>query len=196
MGFRRKSAVILAGAGIILALAAVPARAAGPTYEICASDNSECYNAWGGGRYIATYSPGSWDNNFVTQFIAGRCQAGSIYTTAGCPLSGTPAGLAIFQVKDLNNGYCAADLNGDPNNAYTEDTGWCNDPNTGYGGSWGTVKIMQGSTACPNASWGAVSVHWSTSWSNLRYESYAGSGNGQQFYENIASGVCMQLING
>jgi hypothetical protein len=156
----------------------------------------ECFNAWNGGPYVKTYTPNVTNDNFTRQFIHGRCNS-TIYTTTNCPLPGTPAGLAIDQIEYLNHpGECVADLNGSSGDAHTSAFGKCNDPNTGFGGDYGTVFVENNCTPNPFLSY--VSVHWSTNWgSGARFLGYNGSGgNGNQFWQNLtASGNTVCFVN-
>jgi len=149
--FRNRIAALLvagvAATGLAVGVGVAPAQAV--TDQICdrlnqnGTPDGECLNAWNGGPYVKSYTPNVTNDNFGWQFIKGRCQAGSIYTTTNCPLPGTPAGHAIFQIRYLNHpGECVGNLNGNAGDAHASAFDKCNDPNTGFGGDYGTVYIQ------------------------------------------------------
>lgn len=187
------AAAVLAPATVIVA-AAAPAFAT-PTFEIC-NTNGYCLNARNGGPYVQTWSAGQNNNNFVVQYIEGRCARGSELTTANCPWAGTPAGIPIFQFYYLSTGNCAGDFNNDPNMAELSAFDACNSTTSGTGGAYGTVQLQwQGS--CASGYWAAINVHSSSGWgSGTRFVSDGGhSGNGYLYYANVISGLCLALRN-
>jgi len=186
--------IIGAIAGIILALGAVsglglPATVAQATsYQIC-DISLACLNAWNGGPYVNTYGPNTRNDNFHIQPIAGRCRAGSDYTTANCPYSGVPGGLLIVQIQYLNNpGDCLGDFNGLSGSARASAFDACNNPNTGSGGSYGTVFFEYvPSAGCPPGHFQLYSFHWQNGGLN-----YPGAGNDQPWYLNTTTPDCVQ----
>jgi hypothetical protein len=199
MRFRR-----LAFAGTILAALAVPgavAVTASPAgavaNQICDGSSQQpagdCFNEWGGGAYVKSYTPNVSNDNFHTQAIAGRCQAGSVFTTANCPISGVPAGLVIVQFVYQNTGKCVGDLGNNSGDAHASGSVTCNDPGTGFGGGYGTVHV--GTSCTDNTFTAFANAHWSSNWtSGVRYTGYSPKGStGQQFWLNQAGGDSQSL---
>jgi hypothetical protein len=178
-----------------LALTAPPAGAV--AHQLC--DNSsphKCLNAWNGGPLVKTYAPDVNNDNFDWQPVKGRCQAGSALTTANCPLPGTPAGELIVQIQYFNNPTaCIGDnANNSGDAKAAEVAGFCNNTNTGTGGAWGSLFIIDTQTTCAPGYQPFLNVHWSNSWNDARWLGYPGSPvNGTQWFLNTASdnNACM-----
>jgi hypothetical protein len=100
-----------------------------------------CLNAWSGGPYVKSFGIGyGTANNSFQKVGVNRCHNGD-YTTSGCPGTGDPAGLYIFQIKDTNNGKCISNSPGNGNLAYL---GKCNATEyPGGGGDNGTLFISK-----------------------------------------------------
>jgi hypothetical protein len=185
-------------AGVILVLGTVfgleiPATVAHASGHAAICDSLfECLNAWNGGPYVNTYGPSAYNDHFLIQPIAGRCKSGSDYTTPNCPFSGVPGNLLIIQIEYYNNpGNCLGDLNGDPGNARASAFDACNDPNTGFGGSYGTVfyelpPTGREPTGCFAGWYDFESFHWQ---GGGLY--YSGSGNDRPYYLNVNPASCM-----
>jgi len=183
--------IIRSVAGVILALGmvfglGVPATVAhASSYSQVCDSFLKCLNAWNGGPYVNTYGVDTPNDNFLVEPIAGRCKAGSDYTTPNCPFSGVPGNLLIVQIAYQNNpGNCLGDLNGDSGDARAGAFDACNNVNTGYGGSYGTVFYEAPPTgrepaSCPLGFYDFDSLHWPGG--GL---SYPGSGNDRPWYLN------------
>ena len=149
---------------------AAPVSGGSDPHQICSVYTNgtidECLNNWGHAYgYVESYAPNAANNNFVVEGVD-RCGNGD-YTTSGCPVSGVPAGLFIYQIAygdELSD--CIANLGG--NSPYAAD-GLCNGSN-GYGGSDGTLEIAYYGS-CPSGTNLAINVYWtgqSGGWSQTR----------------------------
>jgi len=156
--------VLGVGLTIVPAASAAPARtpqvgaraAAQDPHEVCSVSGGapfECLNNWNDAySFVAAYSPGAANNSFVVEGVD-RCGNGD-YTTSGCPVSGVPAGLFVYQIAYGNNtGKCIAEGNGGEAVA-----GTCNG-SSGYGGSVGTVEIAYHGS-CPSGTNTGINVYW------------------------------------
>jgi hypothetical protein len=188
------AAALALSSGMAFATAS-PAGAVQP--ETCATTNTApvqpafaCLNAWSGGPLVKTEDPGTSNENFTIERVAGRCAAGSQLTTSGCPIAGIPAGFLIVQIR--HGSQCVDDLNGSSTDAHVGSTGTCNNVNTGQGGSFGTIYVY-GTPGCPTSSFPLWSAKWSTSWPNsMGGLNYNGGGPGQQFWQNVHNvGACL-----
>jgi hypothetical protein len=179
-------AVLVAGAAVSVT-GATPAGAF--QQEICQANaalNPEfpCLNAWNGGPYVKSYSPGVSNENFAEQDVFNRCESGSALTTNGCPIAGIPAGYLIVQLR-YSNGQCVGDLNGASGDAHAALT-TCNNPNTGQGGAYGTIFVAR-ATSCSNGD-GYWNAHWSSNWNgSLGGLRISGNTNGSQFWLNVSN---------
>ena len=171
---------------------AIPNAYANSTPQLCEHGGSppvggECLNLWGGAGgtgLVKTFGPGVANDQVTVQPINGRCQTGSDLTTLNCPYNGVPSGLTIVQFVDVA-GQCIGDNGGANGDAKAGGFDGCNNVNTGFGGGYGTVFFVEQST-CP-VGWNIfINFHWQ--WGILNY---GGSGNGQQWYLNNASGDCL-----
>jgi hypothetical protein len=185
-------------AGAILALGTVlglgPATAANAQsgYQIC-DISFTCLNAWNGGPYVNTYSPAVSNDNFELQPIYDRCETGSDLTTPNCPYSGVPGGFLIVQIEYLNDpGNCLGDFNGLSTDARAGAFDTCNNPSSGYGGSYGTVffeynAVVDGQATCPPGHFQLYSFHWQYAGLN-----YPGAGNDEPWYLNTYPLDCLE----
>lgn len=193
MKFRRTKRLVLGAALLALPLGAALASPAGAVAnQLCdQSSHTECLNAYNGGILVKTYSPNVSNDNFNWQLVDGRCQSGTPYTTANCPLSGTPAGELIVQLKYYNlSNQCVGDNTNDSGDAKAGiGPGFCNSTTTGTGGAWGSLFIIDTTAGCSGDYNAFVNVHWSGSWGHPAWLGYAGNPvNGTQWYLNNASG--------
>jgi hypothetical protein len=67
---------------------------------------SQCMNDWNNAGTVKTYTPGVTNNDYEFDYIYGLCKAGSDQSTAGCPITGIPAGYVIFSYYDPRTGKC------------------------------------------------------------------------------------------
>jgi hypothetical protein len=178
------SAVLLA-LGLGLALSS-PAGAV--AHQLCdVSSSTQCLNAWNGGPLVKTYSPNFTNDNFDWQPVKGRCSSANAYTTANCPIAGTPAGLLIVQIQYFNNSTaCVGDnANSQFDAKAAEVAGFCNNTVTGTGGAWGSLFIIEPGGGCPSGNYTFVNVHWSSNWGSRVWLGYPGNPvNGTQWYLN------------
>jgi hypothetical protein len=127
--------------------------------------NPACLNGWGGGSALKVYSHNVFNDNFVYDFVSGRCNSGHT-TTANCPISGVPAGLDIVQIKETyvaNGTYeCVGDTGGASGSALAETFDICNNDQTGFGGDYGTLFVLFPGS-CPSPATALMNVHWSSS---------------------------------
>jgi hypothetical protein len=147
-----------------IGLSATPAYA--QQNEVCTVSigglaESPCLNAWNGGPYLETYSPGASNEDFQLQTVD---RNGTIYS----------------QIKYLPYGTCVGDGNGGSStDARAVMTDACNGAN-GYGGSYGTLFLLEPGGCV--FGWGLYNVHWGG------YLNYAGFpnnvGNGVPWYLN------------
>jgi hypothetical protein len=165
------SAALVLGGGLTLIATAAPAQA--QSFEEQCDDSGVCLNLWNGGPYVQTYGGTTGNNNISIQWLPGR-------------------GAGYFQLVNNVEGYpnCLGDFNGEQGDARIGGFDTCNNPNTGYGGSWGTVFYMVRSN-CPPGAGGLVpemymSAHWPGGAIN-----HPGSGNNQPWYENSSPGDCL-----
>lgn len=149
----------LASASKPLTIRTEPAHRSDPN-EICSVDANglldECLNNWNNAYgAVRSYAPGVANNSFVVEGVD-RCGHGD-YTTSGCPVSGAPAGLFVYQIAYGNNrSDCIATQSTSTSNAVA---GKCNGSN-GYGGSYGTLFIAV-HDGCPFSSTNAaINVFW------------------------------------
>ncbi len=189
------AAALLLSAG--LAIISTSASADSGT-QICGTQ--KCLNLWNGGPGLKTYSSGVVNDNYIEQFVKGRCIAGSWKTTANCPISGVPAGLDIVQISETHvangNFHCVGDQNGDTTQADAESFDACNNLNTGQGGDYGTLFVMSDAAGCQANLGEFTNVHWSSNWSGGRRWLDANmGGNGNQFFLNTTNSRCYQLSN-
>lgn len=177
---KRKILLTLAALGLGgLVLGVAPAVLAAPTSQICSSGTALCYNAWNGGILVKTEAPGPQNNNFDMVVLG--------HTTAGNPIPGVPAGLAIVDFPYLNvSGECVTDNTNDPNDAKMGVT-----PGTCNGVGWGSRFVLDGS-GCPAGFFKMINVHWSGNWATRAGVSWSGSGNGNQIFLNTPNtGKCL-----
>src|SRR5580765_1751084 len=101
--------MLLATTGLATVATTSPAGAV--AHQLCDNGPTDkCLNAWDGGSLVKTFDPNAANDNFDYQPVKGRCQSGTAFTTANCPLSGTPAGLLIVQIQYFNvSGSCIGD---------------------------------------------------------------------------------------
>lgn len=184
-------AVIILTLGTVLGLGPATVANAQSGYEICGT--FVCLNAWNGGPYVDTYSPGVTNDNFELQPIDGRCQTGSDLTTANCPYSGVPGGLLIVQIEYLNDpGNCLGDFNGLSTDARAGAFDACNSTSSGTGGSYGTVffeynAVVDDQATCPPGSFQLYSFHWQDAGLN-----YTEPENGSPWYLNSYPLECVE----
>ncbi len=165
-------------------------RAAAPDpHEVCSISSGapfECLNNWNAMyTFVAAYNPGAANDSFIVEGV-NRCGNGD-YTTSGCPVSGVPAGLFVYQIAYGNNtSKCIAAGSGGEAVA-----GTCNG-STGYGGSTGTLEIAY-HDSCPSGTNAGVNVYYTGGaggWSHaegLYWES--GIGHFVFLNESLSSGV-------
>lgn len=177
------------GIGTTATANAAPVHHGSDPYEICSLDPSngalnECLNNWNNAYgAVKSYAPFAANNSFVVEGVD-RCGNGD-KTTSGCPVSGAPAGLFVYQIAYGNNTSACikTDSSGDAV------AGTCNGSN-GYGGSNGTLFIAYHNSTCVASSANAaINVYWTGrdgGWSH-GVGIYWQEGNGDQVYLNIAA---------
>jgi hypothetical protein len=144
----------------------------------------QCLNNWNGADgYVKTYSSGVANDAFIVQGVD-RCGNGD-HTTYGCPISGVPSGLFIYQIEfGDGSGYCiGTDASG---NALSTT---CNNPNNGYGGGNGTLEVAYNDGTCPSGTNAAINVYWTNKnggWSAIRGISWPTNSDGTQVILNGA----------
>ena len=95
------------GIGTTATANAAPVHHGSDPYEICSLDPSngalnECLNNWNNAYgAVKSYAPFAANNSFVVEGVD-RCGNGD-KTTSGCPVSGAPAGLFVYQIAYGNN---------------------------------------------------------------------------------------------
>jgi hypothetical protein len=162
-----------------------------------------CLNNWSGSGDIDSGNPGAPNGNFYYQGV-NRCNNGD-YTTAGCPITGVPKGLFIYQYVDGNNGKCVGtDTTEGSGGRYGTaiETG-CNE--TGYpgtGGGTGTIQVSNGeSNGCPGSSVADLNSYWTNfnggvsdpSWIQIN----GVAGDAVILKDNIGTdGECLQQFSG
>ncbi len=147
------------GAGITATANAAPVRSGSDPHQVCSvyanGTLDECLNNWNDAYgYVESYAPNAANNSFVVEGVD-RCGNGD-YTTSGCPVSGVPAGLFVYQIAYGNElSDCIANLG--ETYPYAAD-GICNGSN-GYGGWPGTLEIADHGS-CPSGTNVAINVYW------------------------------------
>ena len=167
-----------------IAATTVPAHAA-LGIQIC---DNKCLNGWNGGSVLKTYDPNVFNDNFVLDFVSGRCQSGSFLTTANCPISGVPAGLDIVQIKETyvanGNNECVGDYQDMSGRADAETFDVCNNDQTGFGGDYGTIFVL--GTDCGSQSWELFNSHFSSNFGTGRRDLGSDfNSDGNQIYLNV-----------
>lgn len=182
------------GIGITAPANAVPVHHGSDPDQICSVNPNgtldECLNNWNDAYgYVKSYAPFVANNSFVVEGVD-RCGNGD-YTTSGCPVSGVPADLYVYQIAYGNN---TNDCIATNSHGYAV-AGACNGSN-GYGGSVGTLFISYHagcSFAITNV---AINVYWTGrdgGWSNAAGIWWA-QGNGNEvalYFPLAASPLCL-----
>jgi hypothetical protein len=199
---RVKRFLVIASAILVGLLAFAKPASANVPHQIC-DDNGYCLNDWNGyAQYVRVYQNGVINNYFEVQYID-LCNGGDKvldgqdgvycpFSLAHQDLDATENGNLIFQIVDENTGYCVGDAPGQSPNAY--ETG-CNTVDTGTGGGYGTVWVLD-PTGCGGGGYNSyVSRQWSDSSNTLLYLSYeTGDTNGSYIQLNTAypAGTCLR----
>jgi len=182
--------LVLSGAAMTATASAAPVRGGSDPHQVCSVYTNgtldECLNNWNHAYgYVESYAPGAANNNFIVEGVD-RCGNGD-YTTSGCPVSGVPAGLFIYQIAyGDEQSDCIANLGG--NSPYAAD-GLCNGSN-GYGGSYGTLEIAYHGS-CPAGTNIAINVYWTGKnggWSHA-VGIWWQQGNGDLVFLNWGGGI-------
>lgn len=157
MRFRARISLVLGVSGLIAGFMAAPAAHATTWDQICGT-NGKCINDWSNGSSARLYNPGVLNNAYFLQSV-NRCQSGSNLSTAGCPVSGIPAGYPIYQIKDERkaNACLGNDSGG---GSFATETGCNRTSYPGTGGGNGTLVVLLQDGVCSGAWNDIVNSYW------------------------------------
>ena len=169
---------VLTCVSVVVGIGLTATAAYAQTSEICAVPIGEylaeapCLNAWNGGPYLETETPGASNEDFRLETVD---RGGTIYD----------------QIEYLPFQTCVGDGNGGSNtDARAVMTDACNGAN-GYGGSYGTLFLLVNNN-CP-IGWTLFNVHWG---GYLSYSAFPNYQNGSPFYLNTGVESCMDAFPG
>jgi hypothetical protein len=171
MKTRKRFAALAVATALVVGGAVTLMATAGPAYaqttELCSGSggySDQCLNAWNGGPLVVVWHGGVTNDTYEYLQID-RCDPQGT-STANCPIPGNPIGKWVVQIYDPRSGLCIGDFGNDPTNPTAGEVG-CNTISSGYGGGYGTVFVLVGSSyGCYNGSLHYISAHWSTNWTN------------------------------
>lgn len=194
MKTRRRLARLAVAAALVLGSTATLTATAGPAFaqstQLCLGSggyDDQCLNAWFGGPQVANWHGGVANDAFIFELID-RCDSSGTSTT-NCPIPGNPAGKWVAQIRDTRTQKCVGDENNSPTETFAGEV-TCNGSN-GYGGGWGTVfELIGSSIGCYGGSLGYISAHFTPDFTDLAWLAFTGP-DGSPVALNAPAASCL-----